>query len=244
MGNQTNLMLSYLLSAIEPLIHLFSLVSLPEGFCWKLCPLWSWSCFDTVPLFFGLQRRTLPRGRGMVWIILWVIPICLLIGDICQITLLRMNNWTGSVCDSFMMLGIKVRWFRMQPQIIWEHSLSAACHTAIMVHGCLYQPLLGLLDVSMLKRGPKQQTCVSRADMLLTCRPTCWQQDQKTVGRGTANVRPTCNLLTCWHHVSNMLAAKAAAIDYGGVSCKNATQQSNSKWTRGERHWQWHTTIK
>ncbi len=72
--------------------------------------------------------------------------------------------------------------------------------------------------------------------LTLTCWPTCRQHDPKNVGRGTADVGPTCHLLTCRRHVGNMLAAKAAAMDYG--------QQSNSKWTRGERHWQWHTKIK
>ncbi len=63
---------------------------------------------------------------------------------------------------------------------------------------------------------------------------------KKAVGRGTTNVRPTCRLLTCPHHVGNMLAAKATAMDYHGILSNNGTQQSNSKLTRGERHWQWH----
>jgi hypothetical protein len=46
---------------------------------------------------------------------------------------------------------------------------------------------------------------------------------QKNVSRGTANVGPTCHLLTCWQYVGNMLANLLA-------------QQSNSKWTRGKRH--------
>jgi hypothetical protein len=89
--------------------------------------------------------------------------------------------------------------------------------------------------------------------------PTCCQHvgqhvgnmTQKKVGRGTANVGPTCHLLTCQQHVGNMLAAcnqvehsKVVAMDCNSVLSKNGLQQSNSKWTRGERHWQWHTSIK
>ncbi len=46
-------------------------------------------------------------------------------------------------------------------------------------------------------------------------RPICHQHvdrhvgnmTQNNVSRGTANVRPTCHLLTCWQYVGNMLAA-------------------------------------
>ncbi len=46
MGNQANLLLSHLLSAIKPLSSPFTLGTRATSFRWKLCPLRSWSHAD------------------------------------------------------------------------------------------------------------------------------------------------------------------------------------------------------
>jgi hypothetical protein len=49
-GNQANLLLSHLSSANKPPSSPFTsgihASTCATGFCWKLCPLWSWSCVD------------------------------------------------------------------------------------------------------------------------------------------------------------------------------------------------------
>jgi hypothetical protein len=46
MGNQANLLSSHLSSAIKPPSSPFTLGTHATSFCWKLCPLWSWSRVD------------------------------------------------------------------------------------------------------------------------------------------------------------------------------------------------------